>query len=201
MQSLLDEALPSGYYGGGWAYDKVKEVKYLDCFIYEALRLKPALKVGASRQTPAQGIQIDEMYIPGETDVIVPMEFIQRDPRYWQRADVFLPERWGEMRKELKTDESPYMPFSLGKCLKISETRQKAFILMITFCAATGAYSCPGKNLAMVNLRMSIAAILLTFDISFAPGEDGVSFDKDGLDTFVVTLPPLHLRFEPRVRR
>lgn len=50
----------------------------------------------------------------------------------------------------------------------------------------------------MVNLRMSIAAILLTFDVGFAPGEDGVSFDNDGLDTFVVTLPSLKLKFEHR---
>lgn len=64
----------------------------------------------------------------------------------------------------------------------------------------SGAYSCPGKNLAMVNLRMSIAAILLTFDVGFAPGEDGVSFDTGGLDTFVVTLPSLTLKFEPRGR-
>lgn len=64
-----------------------------------------------------------------------------------------------------------------------------------------GAYACPGKNLAMVNLRMSIAAILLTFDVRFAPGEDGVHFDDGGLDTFVVTLPSLKLEFEPRSRK
>lgn len=119
LQGLLDEAFPTGYFGGGWAYEKVKEIKCIDYFISETLRLKPALKVGASRQTPPQGIQIDEVHIPGDTDVLVPMEMIQRDPRYWQLADEFLPERWGRRREELKTDQSPYMPFSLGKCRRL----------------------------------------------------------------------------------
>lgn len=93
----------------------IKEVKYLDSFIFETLRLKPALKVGGSRQTPASGITIDEVYIPGGVDVVVPMEMIQRDPRYWQQADEFVPERWDERRQDMATDQSPYMPFSLGR--------------------------------------------------------------------------------------
>lgn len=118
-----------GYYGFGWTYEKVKEIKYIDYFISETLRLKPALKVGASRQTPVRGVQIDEVHIPGDTDVILPMEMIQRDPRYWQLANEFLPERWGERRKELKTDQSPYMPFSLGEYLKFSFSRHRAMTL------------------------------------------------------------------------
>lgn len=114
LRRLLDEALPTGYFGGDWAYEKIKEIKYMDDFIAETLRLKPALKVGVSRQTPARGIRIDEVYIPGDTDVVVPMETIQRDARYWPLADDFVPERWGERRDEMKTDQAPYMPFSLG---------------------------------------------------------------------------------------
>lgn len=107
--------MPMGYYGTGWDYDVVKKVKYLDSVIFETLRLKPALKVGGSRQTPAPGITIDEVYIPGGVDVVVPMEMIQQDTRYWQRADDFVPERWDEKREDMKTDQSPYMPFSLGR--------------------------------------------------------------------------------------
>lgn len=52
----------------------------------------------------------------------------------------------------------------------------------------------------MLTLRMAIAAIVSTYEVRFAPGEEGVSFDEDGLDTFVVTLPPLNLTFEARSR-
>jgi cytochrome P450 len=72
------------------------------------------------------------------------------------------------------TDQAPYLPFSLG------------------------AYSCPGKNLAQLSLRIALSTIVQNFDISFAPGETGEAFDKEVLDTFTVTLPPLHLEFKAR---
>lgn len=40
--------------------------------------------------------------------------------------------------------------------------------------------------------------IAQNFDVAFAPGEDGVTFDNEMLDTFTVTLPPLQLQFTPR---
>lgn len=62
----------------------------------------------------------------------------------------------------------------------------------------TGAYGCPGKNLAQMSLRTSLTMIAQNFDVAFAPGEDGVTFDNEMLDTFTVTLPPLKLMFTPR---
>jgi cytochrome P450 len=62
----------------------------------------------------------------------------------------------------------------------------------------TGAYSCPGKNLAQMSLRISLSMIAQNFDVSFASGETGEAFEKEILDTFTVTLPSLQLRFTPR---
>jgi cytochrome P450 len=62
----------------------------------------------------------------------------------------------------------------------------------------TGAYSCPGKNLALMSLRISLSMIAQNFDVSFAPGETGEAFEKELMDTFTVTLPALQLRFIPR---
>jgi hypothetical protein len=45
---------------------------------------------------------------------------------------------------------------------------------------------------------MALSAIACTFNISFAPGETGEHFEEGMLDTFTVTLPPLHLQFTPR---
>jgi len=63
-----------------------------------------------------------------------------------------------------------------------------------------GHYGCPGKSLAQLSLRISLSAIAQNFDVEFAPGEDGVKFDNDPLDTFTVTLQPLQLQFKPRSR-
>jgi cytochrome P450 len=112
LQQLLDQAMPNGY--SQWSYDKVKSVSFLDDFISETLRLRPALLIGGARETPAKGIQIDDIYIPGHTNVVVPVWLIQRDPRFWQEAESFIPERFGEERDNRGTDKAPYLPFSLG---------------------------------------------------------------------------------------
>ncbi|KAF2470653.1 cytochrome P450 [Lindgomyces ingoldianus] len=174
LQRLVDKAMPAGY--SDWNYEKVKSVTYIDDFISETLRLRPALLNGGPRETPAQGIRVDEVHIPGKTNVLVPIQLIHRDPRWWQQAEEFVPERFGEKREEMGTEKAPYLPFSLG------------------------AYSCPGKNLAQLSLRTSLSSIVQNFDVSFAPGETGVAFDKEVLDTFTVTLPPLQLQFTPRSR-
>jgi len=189
LQAHLDRAMPGGY--SDWSYEKVKSVSYVDDFINETLRLKPALLTGGARETPAKGIQVGDTYIPGNTNIMVPIWLIQRDERYWPEADKFVPERFGERREEMGTDKAPYLPFSLGEILGLS-----------SFCAFAdddlGAYACPGKNLAQLSLRTSLSMIAQNFDVAFAPGEDGVTFDNEMLDTFTVTLPPLQLQFTPR---
>jgi cytochrome P450 len=112
LQQHLDQAMPGGY--GEWSYDKVKSVKYVDAVINETLRLKPALLTGGARETPSKGLQIGETFIPGKTNVVIPIHRIQRDGRWWQQANEFIPERFGESRSEMGTDNAPYLPFSLG---------------------------------------------------------------------------------------
>ncbi|KAF1830897.1 cytochrome P450 67 [Decorospora gaudefroyi] len=172
LQRYLDDAMPAGY--SQWSYEKIKSIPYLDDFINETLRLRPALLTGGARETPAKGLQIDDTYIPGNTNVVVPVSLLQRDPRWWQQADEFIPERFGDLKEEMETDKAPYLPFSLG------------------------AYSCPGKNLAQMSLRIALSMIARNFEVAFAEGEDGQAFEKEILDTFTVTLPPLRLRFSPR---
>ncbi|KAF1347461.1 putative benzoate 4-monooxygenase cytochrome P450 [Lizonia empirigonia] len=171
LQSMLDQTIEGN---NAWTYEKVKSVTYIDDWINETLRLRPALLTGGPRETPSKGVQIDEVFIPGNTNVLVPVSLIHRDPRWWQEAQDFVPERFGERRVEMGTDQAPYLPFSMG------------------------AYSCPGKNLAQLSLRIALSTIVQNFDISFAPGETGEKFDKEMLDTFTVTLPPLQLQFNPR---
>lgn len=192
LQQFLDQAMPGGY--SQWSYEKVKSISYLDDFLSETLRLRPALLTGGARETPAKGIQIDDTYIPGNTNVVIPVSLIQRDPRWWQQAEDFVPERFGEKKTEMETDQAPYLPFSLGKSIYmvvVLDSQSAANILI-------GAYSCPGKNLAQMSLRISLSMIAQNFDVSFAPGETGEAFEKEIMDTFTVTLPALQLRFTPR---
>jgi len=175
LQRLVDQAIPGGY--SDWTYEKAKSVTFIDDIINETLRLKPALLNGGVRVTPTKGIKVDEVYIPGDTNVFIPVQLIQTDPRYYKQGKEFVPERFGERRQEMGTDEAPFLPFSIG------------------------AYSCPGKNLAMMSLRITISHIALLYDVDFAPGETGEKFDEEVLDTFTTTLAPLQLVFTPRERK
>jgi cytochrome P450 len=112
LQVQLDQAMPGG--ASNWSYEKVKSVTFIDDIINETLRLKPALLTGGYRCTPAQGLQVDEVYIPGDINVFVPMQLIQTDERYYANAREFIPERWGERKIEMATNDAPFFPFSLG---------------------------------------------------------------------------------------
>lgn len=173
LREKLLEAMPGGM--PDWSYAKVKEVSYLDDFLNETLRLKPPVMLGVQRETSEKGLRIDDdIFIPPRTAVMVPMQAMQKDPRYWPEAEEFIPERWGERRKEMGTDDAPFFAFCMGPHL------------------------CAGKTMAYISMRAVLSKLVMAFDVAFAPGEDGVIFDTQELETFSTVVPPLQLTFTPR---
>lgn len=168
LQRLLHEEMSGGE--ADWRYPRVKNVPYVDYIIQETLRLKPSAIGALARVTPPEGIQIDEVFIPGNTVVSIPPWTIQRDPRYWENATDFIPERW----ETLSPDKAPWIPFTKGR------------------------YACPGKNLAMMELRMALSRIALGYDMNFVAEEDGQRFDRDTKDVFTLGISPLSLIFTRR---
>lgn len=67
----------------------------------------------------------------------------------------------------------------------------------LTF-GGTSAYSCVGKNLAMMEIKTVIAKLVTRFDVQFAPGEDGKKLLEESLDVFVTDLGDLFLQFSDR---
>ncbi|KAI0376530.1 putative benzoate 4-monooxygenase cytochrome P450 [Hypomontagnella monticulosa] len=173
LQSQVDVSMPTP---SDWTYEKVKSITYIDNIIDESLRLQPPVPNGGTRVTPKEGIHIDEQFIPGHTNVFVPVKKIHSDPRYWKQGTEFVPERWGERSVEMGTNGAPYMPFNAG------------------------AFSCPGKNLGILSLRITISCLAQHFDIAFAPGETGETFEEDIKETFTMALPPVMLQFSQRKR-
>ncbi|KAL9110566.1 MAG: hypothetical protein Q9227_004924 [Pyrenula ochraceoflavens] len=170
LRSLLDSAMPTRE----WSLTASKSVTYLEDIIYETLRLKPAVMTGVYRVTPENGIIVDGVHIPGNTNVIVPIQQIQTDPRYWTRADEFIPERWSDKKMQWETDQQPWIPFNIGP------------------------YNCPGKSLAISTMRIALSMICLSFEVEFAEGETGREFDEEAKDVFTTSLRPLRLTFRAR---
>ncbi|KAL6883208.1 cytochrome P450 [Trichoderma longibrachiatum] len=144
-------------------------VPYLDYVIQETLRLKPSVPGGLPRVAPPEGLMIDGEFIPGGTVVAVPTFTVQRDPRFWPDPNDFRPERWDG----LSTEKVPWLPFTRGQ------------------------WACPGRNLAMMEMRMVLSRIALQYNVAFAHSDAAKKFDSDVMDTFTLTLPPLHLVFTP----
>lgn len=61
-----------------------------------------------------------------------------------------------------------------------------------------GRYRCVGKNLALREISFVVALLLRSFDIEFAPGEDGSRINKDRKDLFSAMPGALDLVFRKR---
>ncbi|KAH6876594.1 cytochrome P450, partial [Thelonectria olida] len=168
LQELVDAQFPGGEQD--WTYEQAKSITCLDYIIQETLRLKPSVPAGLTRLTPAGGIQVDEVFIPADTIVSVPAHTIHRDPRYWENALEFNPERWEGVNPE----KVPWIPFTRGQ------------------------FACAGKNLALMELKMVLSRIALRYNMEFPPGEDGEKFDKEAKDTFTLNVPELLIVFTLR---
>ncbi|KAJ5939681.1 hypothetical protein N7466_002815 [Penicillium verhagenii] len=194
LQQELDKVFGSSAEPSHFTNDKLQKLPYLEAVINETLRLKPAVPSGQPRLTPPEGLQIDEVWIPGETIVVIPQYVIQRDERYFPSGSEFIPERWLGNKVDLIKHEEAFFPFQLGGY--IYTLCYPNCIHLLT--RASGRYGCVGKQLALMELRAVIARLVYDFDLSFAPGEDGVAFDGESKDTFTFTIGPLYLVFTER---
>ncbi|KAF5690423.1 pisatin demethylase cytochrome P450 [Fusarium circinatum] len=156
-------------------YDLVSlsKLQYLQACIDESLRLYPVVPSGLPRMTPPEGLQLDDVYIPGDTIIHNPSYTMYRDERCFEKPNEFIPERW-TTRPELIKDASVYAPFSTGRGV------------------------CAGKQLGLMEMRYVLMDILSRYDIAFAPGTNPQAF-IDGLrDCYTLELPKLDMVFTPR---
>lgn len=86
---------------------------YLNGCVNEALRLHPPLPSGCLRTTPRHGLNIDGTFIPGGVTVLTPAYSLGRLESCFERAQDFVPERWGD-RPEMLKDKNAWIPFNIG---------------------------------------------------------------------------------------
>ena len=156
-------------------WENVKNLRYLDATIHEALRLFPPSAASQQRIVPSGGTTIDGYYVPAGTTVAVSPWASNRSRIIFHEPDSFRPERWlgGEDFLDDKLDAS--MPFGMGPRV------------------------CVGRNLAYLEMRLVLAHLVWSFDVEFDRGEFGEKNEVWGLDGQMKPMRVFHSMTKPEL--
>ncbi len=125
---------------------------YLYACINEALRMSPPVGLALWREVATSNLVIDGQTVAVGCDVGVPLYAIHHDAKYYTDPFEYRPERWlvDDGTGSVERARSVFNPFSLGM------------------------RSCLGKSLAMTEMALTAATILLNGDFRFAEGTKGL---------------------------
>lgn len=139
---------------------KLNNCVYLRACIEETLRIAPPAPGAMPREVLSGGTTIDGHHIPAGIDVSVGHWAIMHNTEYYPEPFIYKPERW--IIKD-DTDERRKRGVSRAEVDKAQSA----------FCAfSIGQRSCVGKNMAYIELTLSLARVLFLFDFE-SGGEAG----------------------------
>ncbi|XVE56699.1 hypothetical protein DITRI_Ditri04bG0031700 [Diplodiscus trichospermus] len=145
----------------------VNEMEYLKCVVKETLRLHAPVMV--TRQNPT-GTKLEGYDIPPKTIVLVNTWAIQRDPKLWDNAEEFIPERFSNSSVDFKGQHSQFTPFGAGK------------------------RGCPGILFAVAGAEYVLANLLYWFDWKLPDSERCEDLDMTDYYALVIRKKvPVHL--------
>lgn len=131
---------------------------YLRACIDEAMRISPSVGGIPPREVLTGGITIDGNAIPAGTVVGVPHYTLQHNDSYHAEPTRFVPERWLEGAAN---------PLNGGR----PTTAQDVALTNSAFCPfSIGPRGCIGKNLAYVEMTLTLARTIWLYDMRRAVG-------------------------------
>ncbi|KAL7145048.1 hypothetical protein ABFS83_07G052600 [Erythranthe nasuta] len=136
--------------------DDIEKLKYLRAVVMETMRLYPASPIAVPRETTKK-CTIDGYEIQPKTFVLVNLWAIGRDPKYWENAEEFLPERFLNSNIDVKGQCFGLLPFGSGRRM------------------------CPGITLALASVELALANLLYSFDWELPRGMGPEDIDIQAL--------------------
>ncbi|XP_057603658.1 cytochrome P450 3A29-like [Hippopotamus amphibius kiboko] len=121
-------------------YDALVQMEYLDMVLNETLRIYPV--VGRLERVCKKDVDVNGVFIPKGTTVIVPVFVLHNDPELWPKPEEFRPERFSKKNKD-SINPYTYLPFG------------------------TGPRNCIGMRFAIMNMKLALVKVLQNF--SFKP--------------------------------
>ncbi|XP_043804580.1 xanthotoxin 5-hydroxylase CYP82C4-like [Manihot esculenta] len=152
----------------------VDKLEYLSAIIKETLRLYPPGPLGVPREA-AEDCFISGYFIPKGTRIFTHLWKLHRDPKVWKDPEAFIPERFLTTNANLDVtgQNFEYLPFSAGR------------------------RSCPGMNLAMQVLHLTLARLIQAFDLKTPANEPVDMTEAQGI--VMPRLTPLEIVVVPRL--
>jgi cytochrome P450 len=130
---------------------------YLKLVIKENLRLHPPVPLLVPRES-VEACEVDGYAIPAGSRIIVNAWAIGRDPKYWEDAEEFRPERFEDSTVDFMGGNYEFLPFGAGRRM------------------------CPGVSYALPVLQMALVQLCYHFDWSLPEGVAEVDMtEADGL--------------------
>ncbi|RID67675.1 hypothetical protein BRARA_D02748 [Brassica rapa] len=146
----------------------ISHLPYLQAVVKETFRLHPAAPFLVPRKAEAD-VEILGFMVPKDTQVLVNVWAIGRDPAVWENPTRFEPERFLGKETDVKGRDYELTPFGGGRRI------------------------CPGLPLAVVTVSLMLGSLLYFFDWKLPNGVSSEDLDMD--ETFGITLHrtnPLH---------
>ncbi|KAI0808391.1 high nitrogen upregulated cytochrome P450 monooxygenase 2 [Fomes fomentarius] len=198
LQNEVDRFYPQGESPS--STELHREMHYLHAVIQETMRLFPPVPGGTQRRVPLNGIglTIGSLHIPPGTTVHMSPWCLHRDARNFTYPDTFWPERWLIASGQLRLEDAP--PPSASGLPKNASPVRGEFVhnetAWIPF--SHGPMNCPGKALAMLELRTVVCAILQRFRIRLREGWDTNAYEQNCRDYYTAAPPSFPVSLEGR---
>jgi cytochrome P450 len=167
LSVLGDDAYPTHY-------EQLNQLPFIEACINETMRLKPAAPIVVVEAV--RDVVIGNLELPAGTAVICLMRPAALDERRFPDAQSFRPERWLAAGAAPAMDSSAkrvVMPFGAGPRL------------------------CPGRYLALAEMKMVIAMLLRGFEIEAVHTPDG----GEPRERMSFTMSPVGLKLHVRARQ
>ena len=150
--------------------EQTAQLPFIEAFYSEAMRLRPVAPLNAME--PLQDVEMRGHVIPRGTVVMMLNRRIANQDEHFVHAARFDPERWlaHDPPREGPHDTSTFLPFG------------------------TGPRFCPGRNLALLQIRIVLAMLCRNFDVEL------VDPDKRVEEKLAFTMMPTNLVVRMRRR-
>ena len=124
LDSVLGARVPS--------IEDLPNLKYTEAVIAESIRLfPPAWAIG---RLSTEEHHFGDYHLPARSLVLISPYVTQRDPRFWESPDDFVPERWESLSVKEASQRNIYLPFGGGvrRCIGESFARTESILLLAT---------------------------------------------------------------------